>query len=85
MTGRGLREPVGSVRVAPPVPLGLCLSDRIGKLLDRYAELSIELVMRDHPGSLVEDRLDLAVVAGIGAAEPDAPPVGALASDPPAK
>lgn len=64
MTGRGLREPVGSVRVAVPVPLGLYLSDRISALLTCHGELSIELVMRDHPGSLVEEGLDLAVVAG---------------------
>lgn len=64
MTGRGLREPVGSVRVALPSPLGLYLSDRIGSLLSRYSELSIELVMREHAGGLVEEGLDLAVVAG---------------------
>jgi DNA-binding transcriptional LysR family regulator len=64
MTGRGLHEPVGSVRVALPVPLGLYMSDRINSLLTRHGELSIELVMRDHAGSLVEEGLDLAVVAG---------------------
>jgi DNA-binding transcriptional LysR family regulator len=63
-TGRGLREPVGSVRVALPVPLGLYLSDRIGSLLASYRELSIELVMRDNVSNLVEEGLDLALVAG---------------------
>ena len=63
-TGRGLHEPVGSVRVALPVPLGLYLSDRIGALLGRFGELSIELVLRDHLGNLVEEGLDLAVVVG---------------------
>lgn len=64
MTGRGLREPVGSVRVALPVPIGLYLGDRISALFTRYAELSLELVLRDHLGNLVEEGLDLAVVAG---------------------
>jgi DNA-binding transcriptional LysR family regulator len=64
MAGRGLREPVGSVRVALPIPLGLYLSDRIGSLLAHHGELSIELVLRDRVGGLVEEGLDLAVVAG---------------------
>ncbi len=64
MTGRGLHEPVGSVRVALPVPLGLYLSDRVSALLARYGELALELVMRDQLGNLVEEGLDLAVAAG---------------------
>lgn len=64
MTGRGLREPVGAVRVGLPVPLGLYLSDRISSLLAQYEELSIELVMSDQSGNLVEEGLDVAVVAG---------------------
>ncbi|TKC92741.1 LysR family transcriptional regulator [Polyangium fumosum] len=64
MTGRGQREPVGSVRVAVPVPLGFYFSDRVSSLLTCHGELSIDLVMRDHVGSLVEEGLDLAVVAG---------------------
>jgi DNA-binding transcriptional LysR family regulator len=64
MTGRGLREPVGVVRIGVPVPLGLYLTQRIGALLARHAELSVELVMCDHIGSLVEAGLDLAVVVG---------------------
>jgi DNA-binding transcriptional LysR family regulator len=64
MTGRGLREPVGSVRVAVPIPLGLYLGDRVGSLLGQHRELSIDLVMRDDAGSIVEEGLDLAVVAG---------------------
>ncbi len=64
MTGRGLREAVGSVRVAVPVPIGFYLSERISTLLTCHGELSIELVMRDHPGNLAEEGLDLAVVVG---------------------
>jgi DNA-binding transcriptional LysR family regulator len=64
VTARGLREPVGSVRIALPGPLGLYLSDRIRSLLAHYEELSIELILRDHGGNLVEEALDLAVVAG---------------------
>lgn len=64
LTGRGLREPVGSVRVALPVTLGLHLGDRIRALLGRHEGLSIELILRDHAGNVVEEGLDLAVVAG---------------------
>src|SRR5687767_3102097 len=45
--GDCLRKPAGLVRVALPVPLGLCVSSRISSLLDTYEELSVELIMRD--------------------------------------
>ena len=64
ITSRGLRRPIGSVRVALPVPLGLHVSERIGSLLGQYEELSIELIMRDTIGNLVEEGLDLEVRVG---------------------
>lgn len=64
LTGQWERKPIGSVRVALPVPLGLHVSDRIAPLLRRYEDLSIELVMRDHAGNLVEEGLDLEVQTG---------------------
>lgn len=64
LTMRWSRKPVGSVRVALPVSLGLYLSDRIASLLQEYDELAIRLVLRDRPGNLVEDGLDLEIRVG---------------------
>lgn len=61
LTGRWLRKPVGAVRVGLPVSLGLYLSDGISRLLSEFEELSIELVLRDDFGNLIEDGLDLEV------------------------
>jgi DNA-binding transcriptional LysR family regulator len=62
--GSWLRAPAGLVRVALPVPLGLYVSSRISALLGEYKELSIELIMRDRVGNLVEEGLDLEVRLG---------------------
>lgn len=64
LTGQWERKPIGSVRVALPVPLGLHVSDRIAPLLKEYEGLSIELIMRDHAGNLVEEGLDLEIQIG---------------------
>ena len=61
---RAAKSPEGLVRVALPVPLGLFLSDRIPALLHRYEKLSVEVVMRDRVGHLVEEGLDLEVRLG---------------------
>lgn len=63
-TANWLRKPAGVVRVALPVPLGLYVSSRISALLNQYSELSVELIMRDHVGNLVEEGLDLEVRLG---------------------
>jgi DNA-binding transcriptional LysR family regulator len=57
-------KPVGRVRLAVPVPLGLYLSCQLGRLLDRHEELSIDLVLRDGVSDLIEEGLDLQVWIG---------------------
>lgn len=64
LTGRWTRHPVGSVRLALPVSLGLYLSERITELLSEFDELSVDLVLRDRCGNLIEDGLDLEVCVG---------------------
>jgi DNA-binding transcriptional LysR family regulator len=64
LTGRWSRKPVGAVRVGLPVSVGLYLSERISRLLSEFDELSVDLVLRDHPGNLIEDGLDLEVCIG---------------------
>jgi DNA-binding transcriptional LysR family regulator len=56
--------PVGLVRIAVSVPLGLYLASFITKLLDEHQELSVELVLRDRYGNLQEDGLDAEVRVG---------------------
>jgi DNA-binding transcriptional LysR family regulator len=62
--GRRRGKPVGRVRLAVPVPLGLHLSSQLGRLLDQHEELSIDLVLRDGISDLVEEGLDLEVRLG---------------------
>jgi DNA-binding transcriptional LysR family regulator len=62
--GRRRSKPVGRVRLSVPVPLGLYLSSHIGRLLDKYEHLSIDLVLRDDVSDLVEEGLDLEVRLG---------------------
>lgn len=57
-------KPVGQVRIAVAVPLGLYLGTHINRLLDLYPDLSVEIVLRDHYGNLVEDGLDAEVRVG---------------------
>lgn len=64
MTGLWSRKPVGAVRMALPVSLGLYLSDRISRLLREFDELSVDLILRDRCGNLVEEGLDLEVCVG---------------------
>ncbi|HEX3418756.1 MAG TPA: substrate binding domain-containing protein [Stellaceae bacterium] len=44
--------------------LGLHLSDKIGRLLTRYEELSVDIVLRDEVSDLNEEGLDLEVRIG---------------------
>jgi DNA-binding transcriptional LysR family regulator len=62
--GRHSVSPTGLVRVGIPVAAGLFLAPRIPTLLARHPGLSVEFVMRDQLGDMVEERLDLALQAG---------------------
>lgn len=64
LSGGWSRQPSGPVRLALPVSLGLYVSDRVSALLAEFDALSIDLVMRDGCGNLVEDGLDLEVCVG---------------------
>jgi len=57
-------SPAGHVRVATPVSLGLVLMGRVPALMARYPSLTVELVMEDHAGDMIEDRLDVAIRSG---------------------
>lgn len=57
-------RPVGQVRVAVSVPLGLYLCTHVHRLLDQHPEISVDLVLREHRGNLVEDGLDAEVREG---------------------
>jgi DNA-binding transcriptional LysR family regulator len=62
--GQDKSSPSGHVRVATPVSLGLILMERVPELMTRYPNLSVELVMDDDPGDMIEQRLDLAIRSG---------------------
>jgi DNA-binding transcriptional LysR family regulator len=62
--GQHTISPTGLVRVATPVSLGLILMNRVPELMARYPGLSVELVMKDDLGDMIEERLDLAVRSG---------------------
>lgn len=62
--GRHRIAPVGHVRFGTSVAFGLFLAPRLPALFARYPGLSVELVMRDGPADMVNERLDLATRAG---------------------
>lgn len=62
--GRRRASVSGLVRLGVTTAFGLCLTRRIGELLERHPDLAIEVVMRDAFGDLVEEGLDLAVRVG---------------------
>jgi DNA-binding transcriptional LysR family regulator len=62
--GQHKSSPVGHVRVAIPVSLGLALMNRVPSLMARFPGLSVELVMEDHAADMIEEGLDLAVRSG---------------------
>ncbi len=57
-------KPVGSVRIAMSVAMGTYFSGKLDSLLRENEELSLELVVRDWNGSLVEEGLDLEIRMG---------------------
>ena len=62
--GRQSGEPRGLVRLGTSVAGGLFLATRLPALLTRHPGLSVELVMRDQPTDMIEERLDLAFRSG---------------------
>jgi DNA-binding transcriptional LysR family regulator len=57
-------KPVGSVRLAMSVAMATYFSGKIHSLLREHDELSLELVVRDWNGNLIEENLDLEVRMG---------------------
>ncbi|MBE7620590.1 LysR family transcriptional regulator [Gluconacetobacter entanii] len=62
--GRRRASVSGLVRLGVTTAFGLYLTGKLGKLLEEHPDLSVELVMRDGFGDLVEEGLDLAVRVG---------------------
>jgi DNA-binding transcriptional LysR family regulator len=62
--GQHRRAPAGQVRLATPAAFGLFLARRLPLLLAQHPDLSVELLMMNHVGNMVEERLDLAAIVG---------------------
>lgn len=62
--GQHRRAAAGQVRLATPAAFGLFLARRLPQLLEQYPELSVELLMMNRVGNMVEERLDLAAIVG---------------------
>jgi DNA-binding transcriptional LysR family regulator len=60
--GRQRSSPTGLVRLGVPVIASRWLTPRLPALLDRYPGLSVELVIGDKFGDLIEERLDVALM-----------------------
>ena len=54
----------GRVRLTLPAPLGLYVSERLARLLERHPGLSVELIFREEPSDLIGDGVDLEVRLG---------------------
>lgn len=63
--GRRRLQPTGQLRLATPVAFGrLHIVPRLSRLLGRYPELSLDLVLHDGASDLVEEGIDLAIRIG---------------------
>jgi DNA-binding transcriptional LysR family regulator len=62
--GRQRASPTGRVRLGTPLGAARLLVTRLPGLLERYPGLSVDLVVRDQLGDLVEERLDVALQFG---------------------
>jgi len=60
--GRQRSSPTGLVRLGVPVAAASYLMPRLPNLLERYPGLSVELVIGDRFGDLIEERLDVALM-----------------------
>src|ERR1700722_1292348 len=62
--GRRKAAPTGRVRVGLPPGMAILITSRLPTLLQRYPGLSVELVIGERFGDMVEERLDLVVRNG---------------------
>nr|WP_298798625.1 LysR family transcriptional regulator [uncultured Acetobacter sp.] len=62
--GRRRASVSGLVRLGMTTAFGLHFTSKLGELLERHPDLSVEVVIRDGFGDLVEEGLDLAVRVG---------------------
>lgn len=63
--GRRRSAPVGLVRIAVPTTFGrFYIIPRLPRLLDRYPDLSVEMVLADRTADLVAEGLDMAICGG---------------------
>jgi len=62
--GRQRSSPTGLVRLGVSVAASSYLVPRLPSLLDQYPGLSVELVIGDRFGDLIEERLDVALLGG---------------------
>jgi DNA-binding transcriptional LysR family regulator len=57
-------SPSGIVRLSCPTAFGFYLIENLGRFAQRYPDISLDLVMRESYGDLIEEGLDLAVRVG---------------------
>ena len=58
-------EPRGTIRITAPSDLGrMLLLDQLARFLDRYPDISLDLVFTNRFVDLVQERVDLAIRAG---------------------
>jgi DNA-binding transcriptional LysR family regulator len=62
--GRQRASPTGLVRIGVTTAGAILMTPRLRGLIDDYPALSIELVVRDQLGDLIEERLDIALHVG---------------------
>lgn len=62
---QSVTEPRGTIRITSPADLGrMLLSKPLSRFLDRYPEISLDLILTNRFVDLVHERVDLAVRAG---------------------
>jgi DNA-binding transcriptional LysR family regulator len=62
--GRQRASPTGLVRIGVTTAGATLMTPRLRRLMDDYPALSIELVVRDQLGDIIEERLDVAMHVG---------------------
>jgi DNA-binding transcriptional LysR family regulator len=62
--GRRKASPTGQVRLGLPPGMAILVTSRLSTLLRRYPWMSVELVLGERFGDLIEERLDLVVQNG---------------------